>query len=70
MRSLPRVFRTFEELERAELSGVGLDLDVDGLLDEMFADELDIEFASRRCGWNSAAPCAPVPDHGLPTRTQ
>lgn len=66
MRSMPRVYRNFAELERAELSGA--DLDIDELLDEMFADELDIDFDSRRRP--GVPPCTLAPDNGLPTRTR
>ena len=47
MRSMPRVYRSFEDFERDELNGVSDDLDIDEMLDEMFSDDLDTNFKSK-----------------------
>ena len=44
----PKVYRSFEEFERDELRKLdGLHISIDDMLDEMFADELDFEPASK-----------------------
>ena len=48
MRSMPRVYRNFEEFEHAEIHCLDEDLSIDHMLDEMFADELDIDFSSKK----------------------
>ena len=48
MRSMPRVDLNFEELEHAEIHCPEEDLSIDHMLDEMFADELDIDFSSKK----------------------
>ena len=58
MRSMPRVYRNFEEFEQAELNCMDDELSIDQMLDEMFADELDIDFKSK-------TPIAPIPPEDL-----
>lgn len=48
MRSMPRVYRNFEEFESAEINCLDEELSIDQMLDEMFADELDIDFSSKQ----------------------
>jgi hypothetical protein len=53
MRTLPRVYRSFEEFEREELSTLSsLHRSVDDMLEESFIAELDFDpdFVSRRKG--------------------
>src|SRR2546421_575364 len=47
MRTMPRVYRNFEEFEQAELNCRDEETGIDQMLDEMFADELDIDFKSK-----------------------
>lgn len=46
MRNMPRIYRNFEEFERQELVEEGAS--IDEMLDEMFADELDVSFTSSK----------------------
>jgi hypothetical protein len=49
---MPRVYRSFEEFERDELKCMNQELSIDEMLDELFADELDVDFktkAKRQC---------------------
>ena len=56
MRSMPRVYRSFEDFERDELNGVSDDLDIDEMLDEIFSDELDTNFKNK--GMKAAGPAS------------
>ena len=58
MRSMPRVYRSFEDFERDELNGVSDDLDIDEMLDEMFCDDLDTDFKNKGDKAVGAAPMA------------
>ncbi len=53
MRSMPRVYRSFEEFERDELNQLNDELSVDDMLDEMFSEELDTDFKKGRKGSQS-----------------
>jgi len=39
----PRVYRSFEEFEREELHRLDMSAAIDDMLDEMFAEELELE---------------------------
>ncbi len=47
MRSMPRVYRTFEDFERDELNGPSQEMDIDEMLDEVFVDDLDTNFKKK-----------------------
>ena len=49
MRSVPRIYRSYEDFERDELKSVEkLDVTIDEMLDELFSDGLDAGPAAKR----------------------
>jgi hypothetical protein len=44
--AFPRVYKSFEEFEREELRGLDRSANIDDMLDDMFAEELDFDSGS------------------------